>query len=158
MTKNVIVLDGQGNEYGATYPKRAKGLVKNGRARFIDENTICLACPPDKMEDTEMEHNAVINTIDTAAILSRIDQIIASDHYLFEAIAAVKTFERKDWQSYSPEDTRGHAIEIMVQCRETTNQQILSLLKQMYDDGIAQKSMVAEVLAKEFTLARSESL
>lgn len=44
--KNVIVVDEQGNEYEATYPKRAKGLVKNGRARFIGENKICLACPP----------------------------------------------------------------------------------------------------------------
>ena len=53
--KNVRVVDEQGNEYEATYPKRAKGLVKNGRARFTDENTICLACPPDTMkEDIKM--------------------------------------------------------------------------------------------------------
>lgn len=47
MTKNVEVVDEQCNVYGATYPKRAKGLVKNGRARFVDENRICLACPPE---------------------------------------------------------------------------------------------------------------
>ena len=40
--KNIIVVDEQGKTYEATYPKRAKGLVKNGRARFIDENKICL--------------------------------------------------------------------------------------------------------------------
>lgn len=58
--KNIIVVDEQGNEYEATYPKRAKGLVKNGRARFIDENTICLACPPDtKLEDKNMSENTV---------------------------------------------------------------------------------------------------
>ena len=56
--KNVIVVDEQGNEYEATYPKRAKGLVKNGRARFVGENKICLACPPDKMmEENKMEEN-----------------------------------------------------------------------------------------------------
>ena len=55
MTKNIAVVDEQGNQYEATYPKRAKGLVKNGRARFIDENTICLACPPNtKLEDRKM--------------------------------------------------------------------------------------------------------
>ena len=48
--KNIRVVDEQGNEYEATYPQRAKGLVKNGRARFINENTICLACPPENME------------------------------------------------------------------------------------------------------------
>ena len=56
--KNIIVVDEQGNEYEATYPKRAKGLVKNGRARFVDENKICLACPPDKiLEEEKMSNN-----------------------------------------------------------------------------------------------------
>ena len=56
--KNVIVVDEQGNEYEATYPKRAKGLVKNGRARFVGENKICLACPPDKiLEEEKMSNN-----------------------------------------------------------------------------------------------------
>ena len=59
--KNVIVVDEQGNEYEATYPKRAKGLVKNGRARFVAENKICLACPPNEnLEDNKMSEN--INT------------------------------------------------------------------------------------------------
>jgi hypothetical protein len=53
--KNIAVVDEQGNGYEATYQKRAKGLVKNGRARFIDENTLCLARPPNKnLEDENM--------------------------------------------------------------------------------------------------------
>ena len=60
--KNVNVVDSQGNKYEATYPKRAQGLVKKGRARFIDENTICLACPPNEyLEDIEMSENKNIN-------------------------------------------------------------------------------------------------
>ncbi len=60
--KNVIVVDEQGNEYGATYPKRAKGLVKNGRARFVGENKICLACPPNEnLEDNKMSNNKNTN-------------------------------------------------------------------------------------------------
>ena len=47
--------DEQGNEYEATYPKRAKGLVKNGRARFVGENKICLACPPDNIREDILE-------------------------------------------------------------------------------------------------------
>ena len=59
--KNIIVVDETGKEYEATYPKRAKGLVKNGRARFIDENRICLLCPPKlELEDKKMSEN--INT------------------------------------------------------------------------------------------------
>ena len=57
-------MDEQGNEYEATYPKRAKGLVKNGRARFVSENKICLACPPDKfLEENNMSNNINKNLI-----------------------------------------------------------------------------------------------
>ncbi len=63
--KNIIVVDEQGNEYEATYPKRAKGLVKNGRARFINENTICLACPPKiELEDKTMSENKKVDSIE----------------------------------------------------------------------------------------------
>ena len=72
MEKNVVVIDEQGNKIGATFPKRAKGLVKKGRARFVDENTICLACPPKEfLEDNKMNNNInesvekiIINTIE----------------------------------------------------------------------------------------------
>ena len=56
MEKNVNVIDEQGNQYEATYPKRAKGLVKNGRARFVDEHTICLACPPNENLEDNMDN------------------------------------------------------------------------------------------------------
>lgn len=46
ITKNIIVIDEQGQEYEKTYPKRAKSLVKKGRAYFLEDNKICLICPP----------------------------------------------------------------------------------------------------------------
>ena len=42
MIKNVIVTDEFGNKQGLTYPKRAKGLIKQGRAEFVGENKIRL--------------------------------------------------------------------------------------------------------------------
>ena len=69
--KNVIVVDEQGNEYEATYPKRAKGLVKNGRARFVDENKICLACPPDKI----LEENDMSNNINKNQVFNQISEL-----------------------------------------------------------------------------------
>lgn len=64
ITKNIRVVDESGKEYEATYPKRAKGLVKNGRARFVDETTICLSQTPAKLrppnknlEDKDMSTN-----------------------------------------------------------------------------------------------------
>ena len=58
-TKTVGVRDEAGNRYEATYARRAKGLVKNGRARFTDESQteIILACPPNQkliLEDKTM--------------------------------------------------------------------------------------------------------
>lgn len=40
MKKNTIVLDELGNIIGQTYAKRAKGLVKNGRAEYVNDCTI----------------------------------------------------------------------------------------------------------------------
>ncbi len=63
IAKNIRVVDEFQNEYEATYLKRAKGLVKNGRARFIDENTICLVCPPDiESEDNDMSENKKVES------------------------------------------------------------------------------------------------
>ena len=42
MTKNIIVTDLNGNVTGTTYPKRARGLIKSGRAIEVDEQTIQL--------------------------------------------------------------------------------------------------------------------
>jgi len=44
ITKNVIVTDKNGNVIGATYPKRAKGLLKKGRAELVSDGIICLNC------------------------------------------------------------------------------------------------------------------
>ena len=57
--KTVGVRDEAGNRYEATYPKRARGLVKHGRARFTDESQteIILTCPPNQkliLEDHTM--------------------------------------------------------------------------------------------------------
>ena len=66
MTKNIIVIDEHGKKYGTTYPKRAKGLVKQGRARFQAQNVLCLmhclACPPDQdLEDKNMSEQTIEN-------------------------------------------------------------------------------------------------
>ena len=68
MEKNIEVVDEAGNVYESTWPKRARGLVKCGRARFVAENRICLACPPNTNEFTEdIEMSDIINTEATCA-------------------------------------------------------------------------------------------
>lgn len=73
IAKNILVVDEEGNEYEATWPKRARGLVKNGRARFLSENKICLACPP----RIDMEDNEMTDTILTDVIIKDIVTAIA---------------------------------------------------------------------------------
>lgn len=47
----IRLIDEKGNEIGLTYPKRAKGLVKSGRAEFVDENTLLLYVSNSKVEE-----------------------------------------------------------------------------------------------------------
>lgn len=139
--KNVRVFDEQGNEYEATYPKRAKGLVKNGRARFVGENTICLACPPDKiMEEETMENtnkniaNGVVNGKPTMAyILEQLEMLKENDDFLDKALEKLGNVK-----SGGPGDAgaqaQAMALKDAIMAHETTRQQLIALYGKMYDD------------------------
>ncbi|MCL1787495.1 MAG: RRXRR domain-containing protein [Defluviitaleaceae bacterium] len=49
MSKNINVIDTQGNTLAPTYPRRAKYLIKHGRARADDTGGIVLLSPPANM-------------------------------------------------------------------------------------------------------------
>ena len=154
--KNIIVVDEVGNSYEATYQKRAMGLVKNGRARFVSENKICLACPPNIfLEDTTMNDNIQANnesvatetqvdsstTLSMDFVLSRIDQILSDTTHIHEAIKAVLDIpvmvpneEMISYQGDFAGQAKAEAITKAVLSRETTNQQLIRLLEKMYDD------------------------
>ncbi len=53
MTKNITVVDENDNILESTYPKRAKGLIKKGRAVRISDNVIRL-CAQSEKEENEM--------------------------------------------------------------------------------------------------------
>ena len=141
MEKNIEVVDEAGNLYEPTWPKRAKGLVKNGRARFVAENRICLTCPPDmKAEDKSMS-SSIFGEMTVADILSRINNIINQTSYIGEACEALKAMADGDsGDCGSPGNLLGQAkaeaLGAIVTSRETTNQQILRLYEKMYDDLI----------------------
>ncbi|MBE6935896.1 MAG: hypothetical protein E7458_05270 [Ruminococcaceae bacterium] len=139
MEKNVIVVDEQGNQIGVTYPKRAKGLVKNGRARYVDDSTICLACPPNQyLEDKTMTeeimnqnieettHNAVSPAVyDLAYILRQLENIAADNAYLIDALHQLK---RKE------DGTFAIGIGNAVEARERTNQKLIEFYQEIYRD------------------------
>lgn len=61
MPKNVMVQDAAGQVIGSTYLRRAKGLLKSGRAVLVDDHTIQLrasaqnAAAPDDKKEQNME-------------------------------------------------------------------------------------------------------
>jgi hypothetical protein len=152
--KNIVVVDEQGNEYEATYLKRAKGLVKNGRARFIEENKICLACPPNKiLEDKEMSEKIVkteaiedtyqtqvsennspeISKFSMSYVLEQIENIAKQTEYLNQVILELKQIKVGVSGDIGAAG-KSEALSSVVKCRETTNQQLLKLYEKMYDD------------------------
>ena len=145
MTKNektIAVVDEAGNLYEPTWPKRAKGLVKHGRARFVDENRICLTCPPDiKTEEAHMSKPSIFGEMTVQDILVRIASIVNQTSYIAEVAEALKSMGDGDsGDMYSPGNVMGQAkaeaLGAIVTTRETTNQQILKLYEKMYDDLI----------------------
>ena len=152
--KNIVVVDEYGNEYEATYPKRAKGLVKNGRARFIAENKICLACPPkNELEDKKMtEESKTKSVYNIEYILSQIAKIQEQTDYLNNALE--KLSQMGDGDSGNPGapvniqgQAKAQAMGDIVRCRETTNQKMLSLYEKMYDDLSGKKVLKDKALS-----------
>lgn len=154
--KNIIVVDENGNEYEATYPKRAKGLVKNGRARFIDENKICLACPPKyELEDNKMSENKNVNnqtkqqaqatpeqstkyTVDY--ILLMLENISKDQAHLTAALEKLSKLESKGPGDVGTADL-ADAIAHVVDSREETNRKLIALYEKMYNDLKSKQSM-----------------
>ena len=156
MEKNIIVVDEQGNQYEATYPKRAKGLVKNGRARFVDDHTICLACPPDvDLEDKTMSENKEISI---AYLLEQIEKIAAQTDYLNVAIEKLAKLEYCAPECGSPPDERAKALGDIVRCRETTNQQLIAFYQKLYEDIKPEPSLTQRKFALLEKFAQNLSL
>ena len=167
MQKTVKVVDEVGNRYEATYVKRANGLVKNGRARFIDNDTICLARPPYNMEDIKMtdinKNEAIVDTKEEKAMtpealiaaapskytldyaLEQIEKIQKDTEYLIAVIGGLKSVESVK-SGGAPDfgaEEKAKALGEVVKCRETTNQQLIKFYEKMIDD-LKPKSSVDE--------------
>ena len=148
--KNIHVVDERGNVYEATWPKRARGLVKNGRARFISLDTICLACPPNQiLEDTEMN-----NKVELSWLLQQIAAIQSDTEYLKAGLTELSQMNVGGKTAPGePEDVAGqakaNALRDMIQGREATNQQLLALYRDMYYDLVNRSQEEAQEAQEE---------
>ncbi|MDR1706362.1 MAG: hypothetical protein LBS19_17050 [Clostridiales bacterium] len=159
----ISVLNARRQPIGVTYPKRAKGLVKKGRARYLGEMTIMLdedaatARPPvdlkeseDKMDNISLSPDKIIDNDGNVvteepvtatepqasaldSILKRIDTIVGENAYILKAIESVNDIDTSDGNHQSV-GLKASAIENIVRHREDTNKKMLELLERMYDD------------------------
>ena len=134
MEKNVLVVDQQGNEYEATWPKRAKGLVKSGRARFIADNKICLTRPPDANKEGTQMSEQTTTTLSADYLLKQIEKIANDTEYLHKTIDALNSIKNADVPGDYTGNAKAEALAAVVRSRETTNQQLLSMYMQMLLD------------------------
>lgn len=151
--KTVRVTDEAGGEYEATYPKRARGLVKHGRARFTDESqtAIILTCPPDQnmiLEDNTM--NEQINNIENTEVIE--NETVATEKYTYEyalrqielitnqtdhihlAISELGRLENEGTPCGGSAKSVAEGIADVVRCRETTAQKLIDFYAKMYED------------------------
>ncbi len=137
MPKNIAVVDENGNEYEATYPKRAKGLVKKGRARFINESTICLACPPDNIsEDSTMPKEKNTYEDANAADIS----VTANDIIIDENVSASDLAESAEWE------TKTETAEDNITVRE-----ILKRIDDISTDGAFLTSAISDLASVQIS-------
>ena len=146
--KTVRVLDEAGHEYEATYIKRAKGLVKHGRARFADDSqtVIILACPPNQnmiLEDNTMneQNNNTEVTENTGAeaytyeyALKQIELLTHQVDHIHLAISELGHLENEGTPCGGSAKSVAEGIADVVRCRETTAQKLIDFYAKMYED------------------------
>ena len=158
--KNIIVVDENGTVFESTWLKRANGLVKKGRARWLDDRTICLACPPEKTEDHKME-----NMKQTDAVTEQITESAKQPDARLGGLTIDKLLDRMDAirkemigmqgllstmeniANQAGEDDGGHiaaATSDAFVARETTCQQQLRFMERIYNDHFSVPSEEAK--------------
>ena len=146
--QTITIVDEHDKQIGKTYPKRANGLIKNKRARYIDENKIMLiACPSDEyiMEENKMNNNELNNNklnnnkLDIQYIIDKIDAILANNN---EILNVIKDFDEQDVF-----ENVHHPIQKII----NTNNELIGLLKELIKpytvNETENKKYVLEVLS-----------
>lgn len=141
--QTITIVDEHDKQIGKTYPKRANGLIKNKRARYIDESKIMLiACPSNEyiMEENKMNNNELNNNkLDLQYIIDKIDAILANNN---EILNVIKDFDEQDVF-----ENVHHPIQKII----NTNNELIVLLKELIKpytvNETENKKYVLEVLS-----------
>ena len=161
----IEVVDSSGKIIGRTYEKRAKGLVKKGRARFTDENRITLLPSEDAHEYIETEGYKMDERINTEniseengqytieSVMQCMKKILDDTQYIKDTIFNVTEIPSGDaGDCGSPGDIAGkakaEAISTIVRERENTNQKLIDFYNKVYNDLKAQQFSASDVEKK----------
>ena len=164
----IEVVDSSGKIIGRTYEKRAKGLVKKGRARFTDENRITLLPSEDAHDYIDTEGYKMDERINTEnieniseengqytieSVMQCMKKILDDTQYIKDAIFNVTEIPSGDaGDCGSPGDIAGkakaEAISTIVRERENTNQKLIDFYNKVYDDLKAQQFSASDVEKK----------
>ncbi|MGN0181722.1 MAG: hypothetical protein ACI4DP_04830 [Candidatus Ornithomonoglobus sp.] len=157
MTKNITVIDENGNIVGSTYPKRADGLVKKGRARWISDTAVCLRADENENESEANEMAANIYEVFDNQISKMQEQLRdeTAETAMPVRMQILKTMEvfRAQQQGEKVIDLVKTQLDMMQEAlknepatpenalaRETTRQKMLGLIEKLLDNGGAPQS------------------
>ena len=161
----IEVVDSSGKIIGRTYEKRAKGLVKKGRARFTDENRITLLPSEDAHEYIETEGYKMDERINTEniseengqytieSVMQCMKKILDDSDYIKDVLKNIVEIPSGDaGDCGSPGDIAGkakaEAISTIVREREDTNQKLIDFYNKVYNDLKAQQFSASDVEKK----------
>ena len=161
----IEVVDSSGKIIGRTYEKRAKGLVKKGRARFTDENRITLLPSEDAHEYIETEGYKMDERINTEniseengqytieSVMQCMKKILDDSDYIKDVLKNIVEIPSGDaGDCGSPGDIAGkakaEAISTIVRERENTNQKLIDFYNEVYNDLKAQQFSASDVEKK----------
>ncbi len=143
MTKNIAVLDETGKKIGETYPKRARGMVKSGKAYYVGENAVRFAAAL-SANDTERMKSDKMNestNVTPEAILAKVDALLAECEALRKK--AYDCIEKAD------SEWKAESAVAMAKEQEKTTREALSFYRAAYTNMMISSDEFQEMLAEE---------
>lgn len=164
MTKNITVIDENGNIVGSTYPKRADGLVKKGRARWISDTAVCMRADEKESEANEMAVN-IYEVFDNQ--ISKLQEQLRDENA--ETVMPVRMQILKTMEAFRSQQQSEKIIDLVrtqldaiqeslknepalpenALARETTRQKMLGIIEKLLDNGGAIQSEAASANTTE---------
>jgi len=141
-----MVLDAHSNPLHPTYPKRAKHLVKHGRAEWVDDNTIrLLSGPPEEKRAKPMAENESITRQECVEYLRNFaEKLTANDAVAMAAIEAIQSLAG----STSPGDEPSKSVSKVVAANQEAKSEVFRSLTEFVSRQVALANLLERIDAQ----------